>query len=252
MRWFLIAASLLLAGLLLGPTAERARAAKDAEKKAAKGDEGAEKPKVYLAEGGREFDLSKEQDQRDLIKTLQSEEVDHLTLKKERTFIEDMADLAIWTVVIFIVILLILGRYAWKPILEGLHKREENIRHSVEEAQRARDEAQQLRTQLQQDMAQSQAKVQELLEEGRRAAQRSADELIARAKGDVQAERDRLRREIESAKDQALQDIWTQAANVASAIASKALRRQLTADDQRRLVDEALHELPRAGTGRRA
>jgi ATP synthase F0 subunit b len=238
MRWFPITAAVLLFGLLLGPTADRARGEERAE--------GEKRSKVYVAEGGREFDLDNPKDEQALIDTLKNEDVNHLTLKTQRTKLEDMADLAIWTILVFIVVLIVLGRYAWKPILDGLHKREENIQAAVEDARRARDEAQQMRNQLQQEMARSEAKVQQMIEEGRRNAQRNADELIAKAKAEAQAERQRLHREIETARDQALQQIWSQAATLAAAVSSKAIRRELTPEDHRRLVDEALVEFQQA------
>jgi F-type H+-transporting ATPase subunit b len=158
-------------------------------------------------------------------------------------------DLAIWTLVVFALLLFILGRFAWKPMLEGLKRREDNIRASVEEAQRARDEAQQIRAELEQRMARAEEQVQQRLDEGRRAAQRQYDEAVAKARAEIQAERERLHREIEGAKDQALQEIWNRTADLAVAVSSKVLPRHLTADDQRRLVDEALAELPRTGNG---
>ena len=76
--------------------------------------------------------------------------------------------------------------------------------------------------------------------------------MIAKARAEIQAERERLRREIEMARDQALQELWKQAADLATMISAKAIRRQLSAEDHRRLVDEALTELQgaaKAGRG---
>jgi F-type H+-transporting ATPase subunit b len=148
-------------------------------------------------------------------------------------------DLLIWTLVVFGLLLFILGRYAWAPMLEGLKKREDNIRVAAEDAQRARDEAQQLRTQLQQEMARSHEQVQQMIDEGRRNAQRNADEVMARAKAEVQTERQRLHREIEAARDQALQQIRDEVVRVAAAVTTKAIRRELTPDGHRRLADVA-------------
>ena len=74
--------------------------------------------------------------------------------------------------------------------------------------------------------------------------------MIAKTKAEMQAEKDRLYRELHLAKDQALKELWNQAADLATLISTKAIRRQLTADDQRRLTDEALSELTQAA-GRR-
>jgi len=167
----------------------------------------------------------------------------------EKINIFDPADipLGIWSIVVFVILLTVLKKYAWGPILEGLQKREHNIESAVREAQQARDEAQRLRDQLQREVDKAHEKVRDILDEGRRDAQRMTDEMIAKARTEIQAERDRLRREIEMARDQALHELWKQAADLATMISAKAIRRQLSAEDHRRLVDEALAELQGAG-----
>jgi F-type H+-transporting ATPase subunit b len=159
-------------------------------------------------------------------------------------------DLAIWTFVVFLILLFVLGRYAWRPMLEGLQQREKNIRSALEDAERARQEAQRLRAELQVEMDHAAEKVRALMEDARRAAQQATDEMLARARLEVQKERDRLRREIDLARDQALQQIWDHTARLATLVAAKAIRRQLAPDDHRRLVDDAIVELRQAGKER--
>src|SRR5437870_5385508 len=167
----------------------------------------------------------------------------------EKINIFDPADipLGIWSIVVFVILLTVLKKYAWGPILEGLQKREHNIESAVQDARQARDEAQRLRDQLQREVDKAHEKVRDILDEGRRHAQQATDEMIAKARTEIQAERDRLRREIEMARDQALHELWKQAADLATMISAKAIRRQLSAEDHRRLVDEALVELQGAG-----
>jgi F-type H+-transporting ATPase subunit b len=155
-------------------------------------------------------------------------------------------DLAIWTLVVFLVLLWVLGRYAWKPMLQGLEQRESTIRNELEQAQHERQEAQALNERWKAEMAKAQDQVRALLDEARRNAQHAAEDLLNKAKADAQAERERGRREIALATDQALQQIAAQTANLATLVSSKALRREMTPDDHRRLVDEALAELNQA------
>ncbi len=157
----------------------------------------------------------------------------------------DPADipLGIWSIVVFVILLVVLKKYAWGPILEGLQKREHNIESAVQDARQARDEAQRLRDQLQGEVDRAHEKVRDILDEGRRHAHQATEEMIAKARTEIQAERDRLRREIEMARDQALQELWKQTADLATMVSAKAIRRQLSAEDHRRLVDEALTEL---------
>jgi F-type H+-transporting ATPase subunit b len=169
--------------------------------------------------------------------------------ESEKINIFDPADipLGIWTIVVFVILLAVLKKYAWGPILEGLQKREHNIASAVEEAQKARDESQRLRDQLQREVDHAQEKVRDILDEGRKHAQQTTDEMVAKARTEIQTERDRLRREIEMARDQALQELWKRTADLATMVSAKAIRRQLTPEDHRRLVDEALTELQSAG-----
>jgi F-type H+-transporting ATPase subunit b len=166
----------------------------------------------------------------------------------------DPADipLGIWSIVVFVILLFVLKKYAWGPILEGLQKREHNIESAVRDAQQARDEAQRLRDQLQQEVDKAHEKVRDILDEGRRHAQQTTDEMIGKAKSEIQNERDRLRRDIEMARDHALQELWKRTADLATMISAKAIRRQLSSEDHRKLVDEALTELQgaaKAGRG---
>jgi F-type H+-transporting ATPase subunit b len=169
---------------------------------------------------------------------------------EERGIFDLALDLTIWTMVVFVVLYLVLRAWAWKPMLEGLQKREDNIRSALEEAQRAREEAQQVRAQLQRELAQNAEKVRDILDAARRDAERTTEEMVARARTEIQGERDRLRKEIDLARDQALHELWAQAAQLATVVSAKAIRRQLSPDDHRRLVEEALAELQHAGNDR--
>ncbi len=164
-------------------------------------------------------------------------------LAADTNILEPRFDLGIWTIVVFVILLVVLWKTAWGPMLEGLHKREETIRGSVEEARRTRDEMEQLRSRFKIEMDQAYAKIPEMMDEARREAQRLSDEMRAKATADIQAEKQRSRHELEVARDQALQELWTQAAQLATLISAKAIGRSLSEDDHRRLLDEALREL---------
>jgi F-type H+-transporting ATPase subunit b len=159
-------------------------------------------------------------------------------------------DLGLWTLMVFLILLFVLSRWAWKPMLEGLHKREETIRSAVEEARKAREDATRLRDQLQREVDRAHEKVRDILDEARRDAQHTTDQMVAKARDEIKTERDRLRREIEIARDQALQELWNSSAQLATLISAKAIRRQLALEDHRRLLDEALAELREAGSRR--
>lgn len=152
-------------------------------------------------------------------------------------------DTAVWTCVVFVLLFLILSKYAWGPILEGLKAREQTIANVMEEAKRLREDNARDSAKFKAEMDAAFAKIPAMMDEARRDAAALKESIRTEGNAEVQKERQRLLRELDIAKDQALQDIWNQAANVATLIASKAIGRSLTADDHRRLVDDAIDEL---------
>jgi F-type H+-transporting ATPase subunit b len=152
-------------------------------------------------------------------------------------------DLGIYTLIVFGLLLFVLNKFAWPHIAEGLKKREATILGAREEAAKTRVEAEELRARLQKDLAEAQDKVRAMLDEARRDADAlRASEREAGAR-DAQAERDRARKEIQAEKDAVLQELYQQAVQLASMMSAKTIRRQLSADDHRRLLDESLAEL---------
>jgi F-type H+-transporting ATPase subunit b len=152
-------------------------------------------------------------------------------------------DTAIWAIVVFFFLVLILRAKAWGPILEGLQKREQTIHSALEEAKTARAEMERIRAGFQKEMATAQQQIPKLIEDARKQAEELSNEIRAKAAADIQNERERLRRDVEIAKDQAIKHLWEQAAQLATLISAKAIGRSLTADDHHRLLDEAMQEL---------
>jgi F-type H+-transporting ATPase subunit b len=164
----------------------------------------------------------------------------------DEMFVPPRLDLMIWTIIVFGALLFVLGRFAWKPMLEGLKGRENRIRGALDEAQGARDDAQRLREQLQAEMAKMNDKMREMMDEARREGQAQRDRMIAEAQAAGQAERERARREIQMETEQAKQELRDQTAQLATLVSAKVIGRSLNAEDHRGLVDEALAELPGA------
>lgn len=147
------------------------------------------------------------------------------------------------TIIIFICLFLVLSRTAWKPILTGLKKREAAIRESIEAAQRAKADAERTTQELEAKMQEVQRQAAQQLEQAKMDAQRVAETIRTQAEADSTALKDRTLREIDAAKVQAVGEINAHAAELGTAVARKILQRNVTADDQARLVEESLSEL---------
>jgi F-type H+-transporting ATPase subunit b len=155
-------------------------------------------------------------------------------------------DLGLWTLIVFGLLLFILSRTAWPAMLEGLKKREQNISDAITSAERARAESERIQQELRAEMAKANDNIRAMMDEARKDATEAKEEMLTAAKKEIGAERDRLRREIETAKDQALLDIWNQSTQLAALISSKTLKREIRADDHKKLFDEAMAEFKSA------
>jgi F-type H+-transporting ATPase subunit b len=148
--------------------------------------------------------------------------------------------LMIWTMVTFIVVLIILRLTAWKPIMKGLQDREKNIEGAIAEAARIKTEAEALFAKYQEMLEHSKDEARAILDEARKDGVILQEELRNRARQEAEEFKSRAHREIELQKDAALKEIWQQTASLSTALASRVLGRTLQASDQERLVKELL------------
>jgi F-type H+-transporting ATPase subunit b len=153
-------------------------------------------------------------------------------------------DLGLWSIIVFVVLLIVLKKFAWGPIMEAVESREKHIHDSVKEAERARDEASRLLAEHSKKLAEVQNEVRAILDEARRDAQHTQQEIMKQAQAEAQATAERAKREIAQARDHALQQLFSQAADLATDVAARIVRRSLNPQDHRDLVQQALKDLP--------
>ena len=154
---------------------------------------------------------------------------------------------AIWVLAIFLVLVLVLYRTAWKNVLAGLKKREERIRKDIADAEAARVKAEASLREYTQRLADTDAKVQVILAKAASDAEKVGQSLRMQAQTDAEEIKERANREIEASKNQAIREIYEQAANLSTSIAEKILRRNLNVDDQRDLVTRSLEQMQEIG-----
>jgi F-type H+-transporting ATPase subunit b len=153
-------------------------------------------------------------------------------------------DLAIVTAIIFLVLLAVLWKFAWGPILEAIERREQTVADNLAEAQRSTEEARRLLAEHESTLAGAAAEVKHLLEQGRRDAERQKQQIIEEAHTAAQSEKQRALREIDAAKNAALQDLARSSVDTAVHLAGKIVQRELSAADHARLIGDALQEFP--------
>jgi F-type H+-transporting ATPase subunit b len=150
---------------------------------------------------------------------------------------------ALWTVVIFVLVLVVLGKFAWGPILKGLQARESYILESLQKAKRERDEADARLKEYEDKLAQARTEVTALVEEGRRDAEVVKKKILEEALQEAEKERERTKREIQIATDTATKQLYTLAAHLATDMAGRIIRKELNVQDHERLIAESIQEL---------
>lgn len=153
---------------------------------------------------------------------------------------------AIWNLVIFLLLLVVLAKFVWPPILQGLQQRDEKIRGDLEQAERANRDAQAALSQYKTQLAEAQREAQRIVEHSRGDAQRVAAQLKEQAQADLTQMRQRAEADITAAKEQAIADLYEQTALLATQVAGQILKREIRPEDQQSLVQDSLSGLAAA------
>jgi F-type H+-transporting ATPase subunit b len=141
----------------------------------------------------------------------------------------------------------VLWKYAWKPIADGLEKRERLIANRIAEAERSNQDARQILADYEKKLSDSQQEVRALLEQARRDAEKVSRDMLARAKEEATAERQQSLQQIEAATAGALQELAQRSATLAVELAGKIVRRRLDPGDHAQLIREAVSEFAADG-----
>lgn len=147
------------------------------------------------------------------------------------------------TIIIFALLVAVLGKYAWGPILSGLRAREEKIRKDIADAEAARAKAEATLREYNAQLATAEQKVRDMIARATSDAEQLAASIRARAQQESEETKERAMRDIENAREQALAEIYAQTAELSTRVAEKILKRNINADDQRELVNQSLQEL---------
>ncbi len=156
--------------------------------------------------------------------------------------------LMFWTILTFLIVLVVLWKAALPPILGAVEAREQQIRDLLAAAERERAEAQDALAQNARQLEETRSRIQEMVAEGRTAGERVRDEIIADGRRQAEDLMTRSRRDVRQELDRALQELRLEAVDIAIAAASKLVDRNLDEEDNRRLVREYLSSLDAADT----
>ena len=150
---------------------------------------------------------------------------------------------AVTTLVVFLLAFGFLYIKVWPKIIQGLDDRQNKIRQEITNAEKAREKANAALAEYEQELASARQEANELIGKARADAKAVARELRERNEVELGEMKQRATRDLQNAKRAAIMELHTEAATLATEIAGKILKREISAADQQRLVDESLGEL---------
>ena len=154
--------------------------------------------------------------------------------------------LFMWTIVTFFIVLAILKWKAWGPLINALDKREEDIREALASAEKARQDAEKASSEYEDMMRNAQAEAQQIVSEGKAAGERVKNDIQSAANDKANEIIEKAKAQIDAERRKAIQEIKSSIVDLSMDAAAKVIERNLDSDDNRKLVDQALEGIGQA------
>lgn len=151
--------------------------------------------------------------------------------------------LFIWTIITFLILLFVLSKFAWKPLLTALESRESTIRSSLDDAEKAKQELERLNVESEEIIAKARSDAQTIRSEAKAAAEKIKTDLIASADGDVKKIREEAHKQIQVEKEKAINDIREEVVTLSISVAEKVIKKNLSKDENQGLIEDSLKSL---------
>ena len=151
--------------------------------------------------------------------------------------------LFIWTILTFLVLVGLLAKFAWRPLLEALERRQAQIARSLDDAQRARQELERLQRESAQMMQQARVEAEAIISRSRSDAEQVREDIKQKSRAEAAAIVKNAERQIQLETARALQQIRHEAVDLSVTIASKILRRNVSKEDNEGLIEETLKQV---------
>ena len=151
--------------------------------------------------------------------------------------------LIIWTIITFALLVVVLGKFAWKPLLQVLQSREQEIADSLKKAEEAKKDAERMMQENKVAMEKASTETARLIAEGRAMAEQLKSYIVAKANESAKKMLDQAKDEISREKDSAMAQLRSEVAELSISVAEKILDESLDNAKQKKMVDNVLQQL---------
>ncbi len=142
----------------------------------------------------------------------------------------------------FLILLALLKKFAWGPLMGVMKKREEYIANEIKAAEQSRSEAKNLLEEQRKLLKEAREQAQQMIENAKKQGEAQREEIISLAREEAERMKEQARMEIEQQRDKAVSAIREQVAALSVMIASKVIEKELTLEDQEKLINEYIKE----------
>ena len=149
----------------------------------------------------------------------------------------------LWTIVTFLIVLLILKVKAWGPLVKALENREKLVEDSLKAAEKAIEEAEKVSSDYEQSIKDAQVKSQKIILDSKKAAEKVKAEIEKTTAAKAESMIENAKEQINSEKDNAIKDIRDIAIDLSIDIASKVIEKNIDSEENRRLIEEAMNNI---------
>lgn len=151
--------------------------------------------------------------------------------------------LIIWTIITFVLLVFVLGKFAWKPLLQALHSREQEIADALRKAEEAKKEAERMIQENKTAMEKANNETARLIAEGRAIAEQLKSDVVAKAHENAKKMIEQAKDEIGRERDAAVQQLRSEVADLAVTAAEKILDESLDSPKQKKMIDTVMQQL---------
>ena len=148
--------------------------------------------------------------------------------------------LFIWTILTFLLLLSVLAKFAWKPLLKMLKDREEMIRNSLYDAEKAQTELARLNSEGEEIINKARSEAQEILSQGKASVAKMREDTLNDAKEKAKLITEDAQKQIQVEKEKAIAEIKGEVVNLSLSVAEKLIKKNLSREDNKALIDESL------------
>lgn len=143
----------------------------------------------------------------------------------------------------FILLVYLVSKFAWGPVVNMMQKREEYVANEIEMAEKSRAEAEKASTEAVERLKQTRQEAQQIIEDAKNAGVKQEQDIVASAKQEAERIKQAAQEEIQNEKDKAIQALQDQVASLSVLIASKVIEKEISAQDQDKLIEEYIKQV---------